>query len=121
MTFPTSPTRTSVPHCRLPTRSSTCTGFAHPALGTLAGIVRAANADTATLAARAAQAPGLLAASLGLSAMFADDHAMLKWGMLVYDSLYAWCRGAQTETPRLVSEKFQASHGTRRVKPFEGT
>jgi len=30
--------------------------------------------------------------------MFADDHAMLKWGMLVYDSLYAWCREAQGET-----------------------
>jgi rhodanese-related sulfurtransferase len=63
--------------------------LSHPALDALAKIVRAA--DTSTLD-RAAQAPGLLAASLGLSAMFADDHAMLKWGMLVYDSLYAWCR-----------------------------
>jgi rhodanese-related sulfurtransferase len=73
--------------------------LSHPALDALAAIVRAA--DTATLD-RAAQAPGLLAASLGLSAMFADDHAMLKWGMLVYDSLYAWCRRCrqtgQTET-----------------------
>ena len=60
-----------------------------------ADIVRAADTSTLQLAA---QAPGLLAASLGLSAMFADDHAMLKWGMLVYDSLYAWCREAQTET-----------------------
>ena len=67
----------------------------HPALDELAGIVRAADTSTLDLAA---QAPGLLAASLGLSAMFADDHAMLKWGMLVYDSLYAWCREAQTET-----------------------
>lgn len=67
----------------------------HPALATLARIVRAA--DTATLQ-QSPEAPGLLAASLGLSAMFADDHAMLKWGMLVYDSLYAWCREAQTET-----------------------
>ncbi len=59
-------------------------------------IVRAADTSTLHLAA---QAPGLLAASLGLSAMFADDHAMLKWGMLVYDSLYAWCRdAAQAET-----------------------
>ncbi len=39
--------------------------------------------------------PGLVAASLGLSAMFADDRAMLKWGCFVYDSLYAWCRQAQ--------------------------
>jgi rhodanese-related sulfurtransferase len=67
----------------------------HPALDELARIVRAADTSTLHLAA---QAPGLLAASLGLSAMFADDHAMLKWGMLVYDSLYAWCREAQAET-----------------------
>ena len=51
------------------------------------------------------QAPGLLAASLGLSAMFADDHAMLKWGMLVYDSLYAWCREAQDGTHGWYPEK----------------
>ena len=38
--------------------------------------------------------PATLAASLGLSAMFADDHAMLKWGMFVYDSLHARCREA---------------------------
>ncbi len=77
----------------------------HPALDDLAKIVRAA--DTATLHL-APQAPGLLAASLGLSAMFADDHAMLKWGMLVYDSLYAWCRDAQTETHRWYPEKLSA-------------
>jgi rhodanese-related sulfurtransferase len=69
--------------------------LAHPALDALAAIVRGADTSALHLAA---QAPGLLAASLGLSAMFADDHAMLKWGMLVYDSLYAWCREAQTET-----------------------
>jgi hypothetical protein len=23
--------------------------------------------------------------------MFGDDHAMLHWGMLLYDSLYTWC------------------------------
>jgi rhodanese-related sulfurtransferase len=67
----------------------------HPALAKLATIVRGADTSAMHLAP---QAPGLLAASLGLSAMFADDHAMLKWGMLVYDSLYAWCREAQTET-----------------------
>ena len=67
-------------------------------------IVRAA--DTSTLE-RSPQAPGLLAASLGLSAMFADDHAMLKWGMLVYDSLYAWCRDAQTETHGWYPEKLR--------------
>ncbi len=67
----------------------------HPALGVLARIVRGADTGSPQLAR---EAPGLSAASLGLSAMFADDHAMLKWGMLVYDSLYAWCREAQTET-----------------------
>ena len=66
----------------------------HPALDRLAKIVRAADTSALDLAA---QAPGLLAVSRGLSAMFADDHEMLKWGMLVYDSLYAWCREAQAE------------------------
>ena len=77
----------------------------HPALGILARVVRAADTSTLQLAA---EAPGLLAASLGLSAMFADDHAMLKWGMLVYDSLYAWCREAQTETHGWYPEKLRS-------------
>ena len=61
----------------------------------LATIVR--GADTAVLDL-APQAPGLLAISLGLSQMFADDHAMLRYGMLVYDAMYAWCRQATQET-----------------------
>ena len=64
----------------------------HPALAQLAAIVR--GADTAALDL-AAQAPGLLAVSRGLSRMFADDHEMLKWGMLVYDALYTSCLDAQ--------------------------
>ena len=64
-----------------------------PALAKLATIVRGADTSALHLAP---EAPGLLAASRGLSAMFADDHTMLKWGMLVYDSLYAWCREAKT-------------------------
>ena len=76
--------------------------LAHPALDALATIVRGADTSALHLAA---QAPGLLATSLGLSAMFADDHAMLKWGMLVYDSLYAWSREAQTETHGWYPEK----------------
>jgi rhodanese-related sulfurtransferase len=79
--------------------------LAHPALDALAAIVRGADTSAMHLAT---QAPGLLAASLGLSAMFADDHAMLKWGMLVYDSLYAWCREAQTETHGWYPEKLRA-------------
>jgi hypothetical protein len=65
------------------------------ALGDLATIVR--GADTAALHL-APQAAGLLAVSLGLSRLFADDHAMLRFGMLVYDALYAWCREARGET-----------------------
>jgi hypothetical protein len=71
-------------------------------LDALATIVR--GADTASLHL-AAQAPGLLSVSLGLSVMFADDHAMLKWGMLVYDSLYAWCREAKGEAHGWYPEK----------------
>jgi rhodanese-related sulfurtransferase len=80
--------------------------LSHPALDDLAKVVRAA--DTSTLD-RCAQAPGLLATSLGLSAIFGDDHAMLKWGMLVYDSLYAWCREAQAETHGWYPEKLRMS------------
>ena len=69
--------------------------LADPGLADLAVIVRAADTGTLPLAA---QAPGLLAVSLGLSTMFADDHAMLRAGMLVYDALYAWCRQARAET-----------------------
>jgi rhodanese-related sulfurtransferase len=59
------------------------------ALDRLAQIVRAADTGTLSLAA---EAPGLLAASHGLSALFADDHAMLRAGMMMYDALYLWCR-----------------------------
>jgi hypothetical protein len=66
-----------------------------PSLADLATIVR--GADTAALDI-APQAAGLLAVSLGLSRLFTDDHAMLRFGMLVYDALYAWCRDARGET-----------------------
>jgi rhodanese-related sulfurtransferase len=68
--------------------------LADPALDQLAVIVR--GADTARLDL-APQAPGLAAISLGLSRNFADDHEMLKHGMVMYDALYAWCRGGQDE------------------------
>jgi rhodanese-related sulfurtransferase len=70
-------------------------GLADPALDRMATIVRAA--DTARLDL-APQASGLLAMSLGLSAAFADDHAMLEQGMILYDALYGWARRAATET-----------------------
>ena len=66
-----------------------------PALMQLAHIVR--GADTGNLAL-AAQAPGLLALSLGLSRLYADDHEMLRHGMVMYDALYLWCKEGQSET-----------------------
>ncbi|MGD9728769.1 MAG: chromate resistance protein ChrB domain-containing protein [Nitrospiraceae bacterium] len=65
-----------------------------PALGQLAIIVRGADTGKLDLAA---EAPGLLAISLGLSATFADDHEMLKHGFVIYDALYAWIKNAQGE------------------------
>lgn len=60
------------------------------ALSGLARTVRAADTDRLDLAPPAA---GLLAISLGLSALHAaDDLAMLEAAMPVYDALYAWCR-----------------------------
>jgi NAD(P)-dependent dehydrogenase (short-subunit alcohol dehydrogenase family) len=44
------------------------------------------------------QSPGLLALSLGLSANFTDDHAMLEHGIVMYDAFYAWCRSCQEQT-----------------------
>jgi rhodanese-related sulfurtransferase len=65
-----------------------------PALAELALIVRAADTGRLDLAP---QAPGLLAISLGLSLNFADDHAMLEHGMVVYDALYSWCKRGKEE------------------------
>ena len=70
-------------------------GLSSPTLDRLATIVRGAN--TADLAA-APQAAGLLAISLGLSHMFADDLAQLEAGLLIYDALYRWCRDGVAET-----------------------
>jgi rhodanese-related sulfurtransferase len=66
----------------------------------LAGIVRGADTDRPDLAA---QAPGLLAASLGLSRMFADDLEQLDAGMLLYDAFFRWSRDATAETHDWVS------------------
>ena len=60
-----------------------------PALDRLATIVRGADTDRPDLAPQCA---GLVAASLGLSARYADDHEMLEHAMTLYDGLYAWCR-----------------------------
>lgn len=60
-----------------------------PALERLATIVRGADTSRLDLAP---EAPGLYAISLGLSRNFADDHEMLRHGMVIYDALHAWCR-----------------------------
>jgi hypothetical protein len=70
-------------------------GLSLPALDRLATIVR--GADTARLDL-APEAAGLLAASLGLSRMYADDLEQLEAGMLVYDAFYRWARDATGET-----------------------
>ncbi len=55
----------------------------------LAGVVRGADTGRLDLAA---QAPGLLAISQGLSRIYENDLEMLEHGMVMYDALYAWCR-----------------------------
>ena len=66
-----------------------------PALDRLAVIVRGADTGHPELAPQCA---GLLAASLGLSALYTDDHEMLRHGLTLYDAHYAWCRDASAET-----------------------
>jgi rhodanese-related sulfurtransferase len=91
-------------------RGETCTfdvmveefGLATEPLLRLAAIVR--GADTGRMDA-APQAAGLLAASLGLSRMYADDLAQLEAGMTLYDAFYRWCRDATEETHTWHSKK----------------
>ena len=64
-------------------------GIEDAALDRLALIVRGADTGRHDLAPQSA---GLLAASLGLSQRFTDDHEMLEQAMPLYDGLYAWCR-----------------------------
>jgi hypothetical protein len=69
-------------------------GLDDPALRQLAEIVRGADTSHLELTPQSA---GLYALSLGLSRNFADDHEMLRHGMVMYDALYAWCRDCQGE------------------------
>jgi rhodanese-related sulfurtransferase len=69
-------------------------GLTTPALERLATMVRAADTGRLDLSP---EAPGLLAASLGLSRMFDDDLEQLEAGMLLYDAFYRWCRDATDE------------------------
>jgi len=83
-------------------RGETCTfdtmieefGLDTEPLRHLATIVRGADTARMDLAPEAA---GLLAGSLGLSRMYADDLDQLEAGMLLYDAFYRWCRDATDE------------------------
>jgi hypothetical protein len=66
-----------------------------PALLQLATIVRGADTSRLDLTPQSA---GLYAISLGLSAVYSDDHEMLRQGLVMYDALYAWCKSCQSET-----------------------
>jgi hypothetical protein len=68
----------------------------------LAKIVR--GADTARLDL-VPEAAGLVAASFGLSRMYADDLEQLEAGMGLYDAFYRWCRDATGETHNWPSNK----------------
>jgi len=69
-------------------------GLEDPALARLADIVRAADTDRLD---QSAQAPGLLAISLGLGANIRDDQELLKIAIVMYDALYTWCRSLSGE------------------------
>lgn len=71
-------------------------------LARLAVIVRGADTGRLDLAP---EAPGLLAASLGLSRMYADDLEQLEAGMLLYDAFYRWCRDATDEIHNWTSHR----------------
>jgi hypothetical protein len=66
-----------------------------PALSQLAVIVRGADTSRLDLTPQSAD---LYAISLGLSAILTDDHEMLRYGIVMYDALYAWCAKLQEET-----------------------
>lgn len=70
-------------------------GLEDPALRRVARIVRGADTGRPELAP---EAPGLLAVSLGLSAIEGDDLAMMERGFLLYDALYGWARHAADES-----------------------
>ena len=84
-------------------RGETCTfdtmltefGLETGPLRRLASIVRGADTARPDLAPEAA---GLLAVSLGLSRMYADDLEQLAAGLALYDAFFRWARDATEET-----------------------
>ena len=80
-------------------------GLATPPLLRLATMVRGADTGRPDLSP---EAPGLLAASLGLSRMYDDDLEQLEAGMLLYDAFYRWCRDAVGRDPQLADQQGEA-------------
>lgn len=81
-------------------------GLAMPSLLRLGEMVRAADTGRLDLSP---EAPGLLAASLGLSRMYDDDLAQLEAGIALYDAFYRWCRDATGETHHWPTNKVKVS------------
>ncbi len=89
-------------HCTFDLMVETFGLTAFPALDHLATIVRGADTARPDIVPEAA---GLLAISLGLSRVHADDLEQLEAGMPIYDALYRWCRDARSETHDWTSHK----------------
>ena len=68
-----------------------------PGLHKLARIVRGADTLRLDLTPESA---GLHAISQGLSSIVPGDHEMLRYGMIVYDALYAWCQAHPDDSVR---------------------
>jgi hypothetical protein len=65
-----------------------------PAIAVLAPIVRGADTNRHDLTPQSAR---LLAISMGLRDVTADDQEVLRRGFVIYDALYAWAKGRQAE------------------------
>jgi rhodanese-related sulfurtransferase len=81
------------PHCSFDAFIKTYR-LTDPALLQLADIVRGADTGHPEITPQSA---GLVALSLGLSRLIADDHEQLEQGMVMYDALYLWCKEGQDE------------------------
>jgi rhodanese-related sulfurtransferase len=79
--------------------------LAMPPLLCLGQMVRAADTGRLDLSP---EAPGLLAASLGLSRMYDDDLEQLEAGIALYDAFYRWCRDATGEAHNWPTNKAKA-------------
>jgi rhodanese-related sulfurtransferase len=94
-------------------------GLRSEPLDRIAAMVRGADTGRPDLAP---EAPGLLAASLGLSRMYADDLEQVAAAMTLYDAFYRWARDASDEThdwPTNKPEKVTERSVQRRTSPAQ--